>query len=113
MDGVYGTHLRTNLCTRKFTNIISAKFTDNSCANYRDKESRTNANVAAQLQALSSVQDLKEYAPIAKFGPEQIERCEITSSIASQNRIGWQYFIRGRLTLPYLPIVKNITDKIN
>ena len=41
-----------------------------------------------------------------KFNPEQIEQYEITKSIASQNRISWQYFIRGRLTLSYLPIVK-------
>ena len=40
------------------------KITNNSCANYRDKESRTNANVAAQLHALSPIQDLKEYARI-------------------------------------------------
>ena len=44
--------------------------------------------------------------PTKKFSPEQIERCEITKSIALQHQIGWQHFIRGRLTLSYIPIVK-------
>ena len=64
MNGFYGTRLRSNLRTRKRKNIIPEKNTNNSCANYRDKESRTNANVAAQLHALSPMQDLKEYARI-------------------------------------------------
>ena len=59
MDDVYGTHLRTNLRTRKRIKTIPVRFTNNSCANYRDKQSRTHATVAAQLHALSSIQDLK------------------------------------------------------
>ena len=43
-----------------------------------------------------------------QFSPEQIERCEITKSIALQHQIGWHHFIRGRFTLSYIPIVKNI-----
>ena len=49
--------------------------------------------------------------PIEKIIPEQIEQCKITSSIASQNRIGWQHFILGRLTLSYLPIVKKLNQQ--
>ena len=41
-----------------------------------------------------------------KFNPEQIERCDITKSIASQNRISWQHIIRDRLTVSYILIVK-------
>ena len=40
-----------------------------------------------------------------KFSPEQIERCDITKSIALQQHIGWQHFIRGRLPLSYIPII--------
>ena len=43
--------------------------------------------------------------PTTKFSPEQIERCEITKSIALQQHIGWQHFIRGRLPLSYIPII--------
>ena len=49
--------------------------------------------------------------PIEKINPEQNERCDITSSIESQNLIGWQYFIRGRLTLSYLSIVTILYNK--
>ena len=44
--------------------------------------------------------------PTTKFSPEQIERCEIAKSIVLQQHIGWQHFIRGRLPLSYIPIVK-------
>ena len=55
--------------------------------------------ILAQLKCF-----LSQYAN-NKNSPEQIERCEITKSIALQHQIGWQQFIRSRLTLSYIPIV--------
>ena len=58
-----------------------------------------------RILILAQLKSFYHTMPIERFNPEQIERCEMTKSIASQNRISWQHFIRGRIALSYLPIV--------
>ena len=58
-----------------------------------------------RILILAQLKSFYHNMSIEKFNPEQIEQCEITESITSQNRISWQHFIRGRLTLSYLSTV--------
>ena len=57
MDDVYGTRIPR-------TSAVQGTFLDNTCAKYRDKQPKTNVNMAAQLHVLSPIQYLKEYARI-------------------------------------------------
>ena len=64
MDDVYGTSLLINPRQRRRTSAVQGTFFDNTCAKYRDKQPKTNANMTAQLHVLSPIQYLKEYARI-------------------------------------------------